>query len=574
MEPFHKGYSNTPFRLIPGSQGQVWQLTKIGDQILAGHNLGTFLIENQQIKPISSLVGGWFTTTVPNRPDLLLQATYTGLGLLKKGADDQWQLSKKLEGFSKPLKKVLFDERGKVWDINPHKGLFLFELDAQYEKIVSQRQFTQKEGLPTEFRPDIFKVGEALIIKAGEQFYRWNDSQMALSPFDSLGQLDLSPGNYKVISFSEREYFKIFPNYVEWYRDGKKQKLNISLVFNNEQILALNKDLILFCLDQGYALLNRSKEKPESQEIPLPLISEIKVNGEHSIYPLFQENKQPWVFAPSEDQLQFFVSLPGLVKNTFLEYRLLGYQKDWQPLSANLSKEFTNLPPGDYQFQLSVKDRADIQDFSFSILPKWYETNLAKVIYFLLFGVGLWSLFLLQEKRIKLHIRKLQIEKERQLHLQRIEARNEQLQINVLNKTKELASSTMNLIQKNEILIKIKNQLNQVQSNISNKTSMTEMQKLVHIIDHHLTNEQDWELFEKNFTQVHESFLKKLKQDYPDLTPGDLKLAAYLKMNLSSKEIAPLLNISIRGVENKRYRLRSKLNLQPHDNLIEFMMRY
>ena len=132
----------------------------------------------------------------------------------------------------------------------------------------------------------------------------------------------------------------------------------------------------------------------------------------------------------------------------------------------------------------------------------------------------------------------------------------------------------MNLIKKNEILIKIKNQLNKVHSNITNKTPLSEMQKLIHIIDHHLTNEQDWELFEKNFTQVHESFLKKLKQDYPELTPGDLKLAAYLKMNLSSKEIAPLLNISIRGVENKRYRLRSKLNLQPQDNLIEFMMRY
>lgn len=73
-----------------------------------------------------------------------------------------------------------------------------------------------------------------------------------------------------------------------------------------------------------------------------------------------------------------------------------------------------------------------------------------------------------------------------------------------------------------------------------------------------LTSEQDWEIFETNFNQVHEHFFKKLKEEFPDLTPGDLKLAAYLKMNLTSKEIAPLLNISIRGVENKRYRLRMK----------------
>jgi DNA-binding NarL/FixJ family response regulator len=81
-------------------------------------------------------------------------------------------------------------------------------------------------------------------------------------------------------------------------------------------------------------------------------------------------------------------------------------------------------------------------------------------------------------------------------------------------------------------------------------------------------------VFEMNFNQVHEQFFKKLKADFPELTPGDLKLAAYLKMNLSSKEIAPLLNISIRSVENKRYRLRRKLNLEEEENLTEFMLRY
>ena len=65
---------------------------------------------------------------------------------------------------------------------------------------------------------------------------------------------------------------------------------------------------------------------------------------------------------------------------------------------------------------------------------------------------------------------------------------------------------------------------------------------------------------------------KNLMNHYPDLTPGDLKLCAYLKMNLSSKEIAVLLNISTRGVEIRRYRLRKKLNLEHDKNLVEFLM--
>ncbi|MBK6995650.1 MAG: hypothetical protein IPH31_12245 [Lewinellaceae bacterium] len=89
-----------------------------------------------------------------------------------------------------------------------------------------------------------------------------------------------------------------------------------------------------------------------------------------------------------------------------------------------------------------------------------------------------------------------------------------------------------------------------------------------------MESDHDWEIFEESFNRVHDDFFKRLMHDFPDLTPGDLRLAGYLKMNLSSKEIAPLLNISIRGIENKRYRLRKKLGLSEEANLTEFIMAF
>jgi DNA-binding CsgD family transcriptional regulator len=562
------------FRLIPGSQGQVWQLKVFDGQLLAGHNQGTFLIEDQKLKQISSEVGGWHTVAVPERPDRLVQATYTGLVLFKKGADGRWSASHKLEGFSQSLRKIEFDENGRLWGVNPHRGLFRFELNDQCDTILSMTAFSRKEGLPTEYRPDIFRIDGRLHIKSGEQFLKPAADGLSLEPVHTAGAVDLSPGDYKVLYCSPGNYFKVYAHYVEWRRAGEKQRLDLSLVPNYEQIVRLSPDHFLICLDEGYALLDQQKETAAVREAPEPLLTEIKVNGKHSLYPVFQEtSRQPWTFSPSEKRLQFFAGLPDLSKGHLLEYRLTGYEEDWQPLQ-NYAKEFTNLPPGDYQFEVRITGTDRRQSFSFIILPKWYQTLAAKIIYVLLLGLVLWMLFVFQEKRLEIHLRKLHIEKERQMHLQRMEARNEQLQANILNKSKELANTTMSLIQKNEILIRIKKRLGKVKSNLSNPTSYSETQKLLHLIDRHLTNEQDWELFEKNFSQVHESFLKKLKEDYPELTPGDLRLAAYLKMNLSSKEIAPLLNISIRGVENKRYRLRSKLGLRSNDNLTEFMMRY
>ncbi|MFZ1735333.1 MAG: LuxR C-terminal-related transcriptional regulator, partial [Candidatus Moraniibacteriota bacterium] len=98
-------------------------------------------------------------------------------------------------------------------------------------------------------------------------------------------------------------------------------------------------------------------------------------------------------------------------------------------------------------------------------------------------------------------------------------------------------------------------------------------QKIMHLIDQNLSSDEEWEIFEQNFAEVHEEFLNNLSILHADLTSGELKLAAYIRMDLSSKEIAPLLNISLRSVENKRYRLRKKLGLEHDDNLSSYLLK-
>jgi DNA-binding CsgD family transcriptional regulator len=98
------------------------------------------------------------------------------------------------------------------------------------------------------------------------------------------------------------------------------------------------------------------------------------------------------------------------------------------------------------------------------------------------------------------------------------------------------------------------------------------LRKIQKVINDGMNDERDWNLFEDSFNEAHESFFKKLKAQYPDLVPNDLKLCAYLRMNMSSKEMSSLLNITLRGVEIRRYRLRKKLNV-PHDKILtEFLM--
>ena len=130
----------------------------------------------------------------------------------------------------------------------------------------------------------------------------------------------------------------------------------------------------------------------------------------------------------------------------------------------------------------------------------------------------------------------------------------------------------MQITYKNELLTQIRQKLSKVSSKMIHLESKHQVDSLIKTLEKDIMGQDEWDKFEVHFDQVHEDFMKKLRNNYPELTPKDLRLCAYLRMNLSSKEIAPLLNISIRGVEISRYRLRKKLYLSRDANLTDFMM--
>lgn len=170
-------------------------------------------------------------------------------------------------------------------------------------------------------------------------------------------------------------------------------------------------------------------------------------------------------------------------------------------------------------------------------------------------------------RRLERHRQHLLLEKEKALEAQRLEAERRSLQREVANRSRELSNATINLIRKNEALQSLLQQIPSLEMAPNQK------QKLRRLIESHLSADDDWLLFEEAFNQVHDAFFKKLKNRYPHLTTGDLRLAAFLRLQLSSKEIASLLGISVRGVENKRYRLRKKLDLSEGEDLADFITR-
>ena len=153
-----------------------------------------------------------------------------------------------------------------------------------------------------------------------------------------------------------------------------------------------------------------------------------------------------------------------------------------------------------------------------------------------------------------------------------IKLRNEKLEIELATKDTELASSAMHLLQKGELLTNLKDELKRLTKTSDDEKTIEQYKKIIKILGEDNKFDKDWDHFAQYFDKVHSDFTIALKKKHSNLTPNELKLSTHLRMNLSTKEIAQLMNISVRGVEIGRYRLRKKLQLPTEVNLFDYLI--
>jgi len=219
--------------------------------------------------------------------------------------------------------------------------------------------------------------------------------------------------------------------------------------------------------------------------------------------------------------------------------------------------------------------------YEFIVQPAWYQTIWAWLLYLLLVVGLVFAVIKAQQRRLALHQKKYEEEQERLNYLHSLELdrkekglialQNAKLEGELQFKNKELATVTMHLVERGGILLSIKEELLAVIKQLNIPNLSYSFKSVFKMISDTEKSDDDWNRFALYFDQVHNNFLATLKTKFPQLSPTDLKLCAYLRLNLASKEIAQILNISLKGVEVSRYRLRKKLNLSPEVNLYDFL---
>jgi hypothetical protein len=261
----------------------------------------------------------------------------------------------------------------------------------------------------------------------------------------------------------------------------------------------------------------------------------------------------------------------------------------WSPWINATYADFPDLKEGAFTFLVRAKTSSsgipgEITAVSFQIFPPWYRSIGAYLCYLILIVFLSFLIISLFKKRLRQEQDRMEAENKAALTKQQeffyaeslakerelIELRNKQLESEMLVKNTELASVATSLTQKNELLFSLKEKLEAFSNNDSVQDNT--LKDLIKTIDQDLDFNDDWAQFQKHFDEVHGNFLHKLRNRYPKLKPTWLLLCAYVRLNKSNKEISTLLNISVSAVEKRKYRLREKLDLNPEENLSDFLL--
>ncbi|MDR6761318.1 ligand-binding sensor domain-containing protein/DNA-binding CsgD family transcriptional regulator [Flavobacterium sp. 2755] len=556
------------FKMLPNTQGQGWNITKIGSKYVIGHNDGTFCYENGALAKINNVSGGW-NLSKSTINDTYFQSTYSGVLVY----DDASKLSQniRINDLSKPIKYVAQNKKNEIWAADNYRGLYRVFLDDNF-KTVKVENITQQSKIKNDFGVKIFEFRNEILFLINNVWYTFN------SISNKLEENELFNTNFKNISdvvAIDKDHFMVLQDGILYHiysHDNKfiwniiQEKYYKGKLINENLRIFRSQNHYLLNLDDGFISLQLEYQNEQNKGV--------KVEAYNDNELLENDGK---IKHNTELRINVISGIYGASKpNLFYQ---INKGKNYIPIS-NGAIVLNNLSSGSHSIVIFKHDGANydkVSSFDFKVAQPWYFSFWMILLYLLLIGAVLFFYYkwnkLRYTQKLKLQaeelkhqreILEMELKKENELNIQEYEKHI--LELELQTKSSEVAGKSLSIAKQSEMIENIQSILDSEKD--FNKLK-SEIKKAIKINE---VNKHEWEIFETNLNQIHNEFIINLSKKYPHLTPKDIKLCVYLKMNLSSKEIAPMMNISFRGVELHRYRLRKKLNLTQDENLSKFLL--
>ncbi len=587
------------FEPITQAKGQVWNLSEVNGQLFLGHHEGAFQVKNNVATQIDNSSGYWgflpLSSILPSR--YMVGGTYNGIKFFDRTANSFSRMPELDANFESSRFITILDSA--IWVSHPYKGVFRVNWrEGQLPEIIS---YSENRGLSLSINGNyIFKIKNRLIVATEKGIYEYNEQKDRFEPssfFESIF-------GKKVIRYMKEDkagniWFVFEKNLgvVDFSQPSSRiiyiPELNTKMVSGFEQVYVIDDNNIFVGAEKGFFHINYKKYRQNNSPITVQL-SEVRITGKTDslLFGGFLPSGSNQILSPTIsykwNSFHFQFSSPFFEQQGNIEYsyHLKGYDQKWSEWADKTEKEYNYLPAGSYTFEVKARTNLGNESlpftYDFVILPPWYLSVWAFAFYVILLAYGGYLLYRWQKTKFIRQRQQYEEEQKRLQYLHQLELeknekeiialRNENLEAEIQYKNKEMASATMHLVKKGELMTKMKDELQRLTKNTDSEESLDAVKKMIKSLSEDDKMDKDWEHFTVHFDKVNNDFFLALKEKHTNLTANEMKLCAYLRMNLSTKEVAQLMNISIRGVEISRYRLRKKLQISKEVNLFTYLL--
>jgi len=583
VNEFSSSLHEPQFSLMPQTMGQAWFLRKIGNMLFCGHNKGLYEINGNQGQFIYTESGIKAIESMDEKTILIL--TYDGMFTLKK--EGRSYTAKKQSICPYNVGWLAKDKDNTIYFGNRNVGIFQAKFDDTFTNANYCTNQLENIGIDNDSTRGIYSINGQVYLLTATNILQYDYTQKRFLPDTVINPLLPQNINLHRLQITDTEMWCFANDQFFCIKDYNKptahiiqnsamKLLNYQLIHSYENVTKVTDDQFLFCTSKGFTLLNL--KSTSSRMNTTVCIRDICVYSD-SITSLLLPHELSYYsqhaikFPYNHKTIYVRFALPNYENNGNIRYsyQLKGLSMNYSLPSSDNIITFTKLSPGEYTLQIKAMIEGNEQEFysqelKIKILPPWYLDWEGIFLALLLLCIMIY--FSRRYLRKRWQQQKHQLSLKHEQEIAKIE--NRLLQEKIKSQNEELIRVTESMLYKSDLMNQIDEEISKLPTG---KMTSLDISGLRQIVEKNKNPEEEWKIFETKFNKTYDNYLVRLNSKYKSLTPSDLKLAAYIRMNFSSKEIANLLSISTKSVEMARYRLRKKLELDHDQNLTEFLMR-
>lgn len=565
-------------------RNQVWSISGDGDNVFVGGNTGTFLLDKDgRLTRISDVGGG--TKVLRRRNGDLVQASFAPVNQLET-AKDRWISKSYIKDFYVPADDMLEDSFGNLWIEHMYQGLY------RVQKTHGKDSVTCYQSLTSGSRPEkirIIRLGERLLFSNGKGFHVYDDLNDKIVPYNSVNQrLNAYPSITKASNSTDGLLWVAFEDgriaqvtndsgnvTVTTIIDGAG--LGIRMLDGNPDVVKLDDGSYIMPIEGGFIAFPEDNSYLKNNTGHLGMASVRATEGERhggQISDRFLPTDVKSVSLKNKASLEIslFHSYCKYNNSVYVSYILKGYDETARTCDKSMTVNYAHLPHGSYEFTACLHDSlgAELDSISFNVnvRPSFWGSRMAMLMYLFLSSSLAYGIYVFVNHLLKRQRRRMQEAMDKEM----IALKNKQLEESLLLKSDDLAKYSLIEAQRNKVLDQLREKITSMRLNESSEMKKSDYMELMRIIEDGGMSSDAWGTFYNNFDLVHDSFFTNLSNKYPSLTQSDLRYCAYLRLNMTTKEIAKATGVTVKGVEAAKGRLRKKMSIPQDSSIGTFLL--